>query len=86
VETLPTSGRVGAKVSILGNNLSGTTSVSFNGTAASFTIVSSTEITTSVPKGATTGTLKVTTSSGTLDSNVAFQVTTHGLLKAGMER
>ena len=78
VETLPTSGTVGTEVIVLGNDLSGTTAVSFNGTAASFSIVSSTEITTAVPKGATTGTVKVTTSSGTLDSNVVFQVTTTG--------
>jgi uncharacterized repeat protein (TIGR03803 family) len=75
VETLPTSGSVGTKVIILGNKLSGTTAVSFNGTSASFKIVSSTEITTTVPEGATTGTVKVTTSSRTLKSNVAFRVT-----------
>jgi uncharacterized repeat protein (TIGR03803 family) len=34
VETVPTSGKVGAAVIILGNNLTGTTSVIFNGTAA----------------------------------------------------
>jgi len=85
VEALPTSGTVGTKVTILGNNLSGTTAVSFNGTAASFSIVSSTEITTTVPKGATTGTLKVTTSSGTLDSNGVFRVATDGRLRAGIE-
>jgi uncharacterized repeat protein (TIGR03803 family) len=78
VETLPTSGSVGTKVTILGNHLSGTTAVSFHGTTAPFKIVSSTEITTTVPEGATTGTVKVTTSSGTLDSNVVFRVTTTG--------
>jgi uncharacterized repeat protein (TIGR03803 family) len=75
VETVPTSGSVGTSVTILGNSLSGTTAVSFNGTTASFTVVSGTEITTTVPTGATTGTVAVTTSSGTLNSNVAFQVT-----------
>jgi uncharacterized repeat protein (TIGR03803 family) len=52
VETLPTSGKVGAAVTILGNNLTGSTGVSFNGTAAEFTVVSSSEITTTVPSGA----------------------------------
>jgi uncharacterized repeat protein (TIGR03803 family) len=75
VKTVPTSGKVGTAVTILGNNLTGTTSVTFNGTAAAFTVVSSTEITTAVPKGATTGEVQVTTASGTLSSNVPFRVT-----------
>lgn len=75
VETRPTSGKVGASVIILGTNLSGTTSVSFNGTAATFTMVSSSEIKTSVPVGATTGRVKVTTPQRTFSSNVAFRVT-----------
>jgi uncharacterized repeat protein (TIGR03803 family) len=75
VETLPASGKVGAKVIILGNNLTGTTSVRFNGTAAAFTVVKSTEITATVPTGATTGKVKVTTPNQALESNVAFRVT-----------
>lgn len=74
VETQTTSGKVGTKVVILGTNLTGSTSVTFNGTAASFKVVSSSEITASVPTGATTGTVKVVTPGGTLSSNVAFQV------------
>ncbi len=73
VETNPTSGKVGSKVTILGNNLSGATAVSFNGTAATFK-ASSTFITTKVPTGATTGAVTVTTPSGTLTSNVQFIV------------
>jgi uncharacterized repeat protein (TIGR03803 family) len=74
VETVPTSGKTGAKVIILGNNLTGATAVTFNGTAATFKIVSATEITTTVPLGATTGLVKVTKPAGTLSSNVAFRV------------
>jgi uncharacterized repeat protein (TIGR03803 family) len=74
VQTLPTSGKVGAKVIILGNNLADTTSVTFNGTAATFTVVSGTEIKTKVPKGATTGPVQAVTPGGTLTSNVNFQV------------
>jgi uncharacterized repeat protein (TIGR03803 family) len=74
VETRPGSGKVGAKVGILGNNLTGATSVTFNGTAAVFKVVSNTFITTTVPTGATTGTLKVVTPSGALSSNVPFRV------------
>jgi uncharacterized repeat protein (TIGR03803 family) len=75
VETQPTSGKVGAAVKILGTNLTGATSVTFNGTAATFTVVSKSEITTTVPTGATTGTVEVTTPSGTLKSNRGFRVT-----------
>jgi len=45
------------------------------GTAATFTVVSSSEITTNVPTGANTGTVDVTTAKGKkLKSNVAFRV------------
>ncbi|HET8923589.1 MAG TPA: choice-of-anchor tandem repeat GloVer-containing protein [Candidatus Acidoferrum sp.] len=75
VMTSPTSGQVGAAVIILGNNLTGTTGVSFNGTAATFTVVSNSEIQTTVPVGATTGIVQVTAPAGVLNSNVPFQVT-----------
>lgn len=74
VKTLPASGKTGSSLFILGNNLTGTTSVTFNGTPASFTVVSATEITTTVPSGATSGTVQVITPTGTLNSNVAFRV------------
>jgi uncharacterized repeat protein (TIGR03803 family) len=74
VETVPTYGKVGTNVIILGNNLTGTTNVTFNGTPATFTVVSSSEIMTTVPP-ATTGRVRVTTPSGTLTSNVKFRVT-----------
>jgi len=74
VKTEPTSGKVGARVVILGNNLTGLTAVSFNGTAATFRVMSSTEITATVPTGATTGALEVTTPTKLLKSNVAFRV------------
>jgi uncharacterized repeat protein (TIGR03803 family) len=75
VETLPTSGKIGAKVTILGTNLKGATSVSFDGTAATFKVISNSAIATTVPEGATTGIVQVTTSAGTLSSNLAFVVT-----------
>jgi uncharacterized repeat protein (TIGR03803 family) len=75
VESLPTSGKAGATITILGTKLTGTTAVSFNGTAATFTVVSNTEITTTVPGGATTGFVTVTTPSGKLKSNKKFRVT-----------
>jgi len=75
VKTLPTAGTAGAAVKILGTNLTGASSVSFNGTAAAFAVVSPSEITTTVPTGASAGTVRVTTPRGTLSSNVAFRVT-----------
>jgi uncharacterized repeat protein (TIGR03803 family) len=74
VKTLPTSGKVGAAVKILGSNLTGATTVTFNGVAAVFKVVSKSEITTTVPAGATTGTVQVVIPSGTLLSNVPFRV------------
>jgi uncharacterized repeat protein (TIGR03803 family) len=71
----PTSGKVGSTVYILGNDLTGATAVTFNGTAAtSFKVLSATEIKVTVPTGATSGTVTVTTPSGTLKSNIAFVV------------
>jgi IPT/TIG domain-containing protein len=78
VEAQSGSGKVGAKVGadvkILGTDLTGATGVRFNDTAAEFTVVSSSEITTTVPAGATTGEVEVVTPSGTLSSNVSFRV------------
>jgi uncharacterized repeat protein (TIGR03803 family) len=74
VETQTTSGEVGATVNILGSDLTGATSVSFNGIAATFTVVSRSLITATVPAGASTGTMEVVTPSGTLSSNMAFRV------------
>jgi uncharacterized repeat protein (TIGR03803 family) len=74
VETLPAVGKVGSAVIILGNGLAGATSVTFSGTAATFTVASSTEIKTTVPTGATSGKVQVTTPHGTLASNGVFRV------------
>jgi uncharacterized repeat protein (TIGR03803 family) len=74
VETQPTSGKVGSKVILLGNNLTGSTAVTFNGSAATFRIVSSTEIIATVPVGATTGKVEVTTPATTLQGNLVYRV------------
>lgn len=75
VRTAPSDGKVGKRVLILGNGLTGTTSVTFNGVAANFTVESDTYIKATVPAGATTGTVSVVTPSGTLNSNPEFVVT-----------
>ena len=75
IKTLPSFGNVGAPITILGSNLSGATSVQFNGTPATFNVVSASEITTTVPAGATTGTVEVTVGGNTVITNTDFQVT-----------
>lgn len=74
VETQPASGKVGASINILGTDLTGATSVTFNTTAAAFNLVSPSLITTTVPTGATTGEVEVIKSHGTVSSNTPFRV------------
>ena len=74
VATVPTANAPGRHVRILGTDLAGATSITFNGVAASFTVVSPSEITTTVPLGATTGKVEVVTPRGTLSTNVTFRV------------
>jgi hypothetical protein len=69
------TGRVGRTAQILGQGLTGATSVTFNGVAASsFKVASDTFMTAVVPSGATTGKVVVTTPGGALTSNVSFRV------------
>jgi uncharacterized repeat protein (TIGR03803 family) len=75
VETSPVAGKAGESVIILGNGLTGTSSVAFNGVTAAFTVKSDTYIKATVPAGATTGVVSVVTPSGTLKSNPQFVVT-----------
>ena len=72
--SVPSAGKAGQGVILLGTNLTGTTSVTFNGKGARFKVVSATEITATVPAGATTGTIQVVTPGGTLSSNIPFRV------------
>jgi PKD repeat protein len=70
----PTSGPVGTSVDILGTSFTGTSAVTFNGTPASFTFNSDSELHATVPSGATTGPIAVTTASGTATSASSFTV------------
>jgi uncharacterized repeat protein (TIGR03803 family) len=69
------SAKVGATVEILGQGFTGATGVSFNGVPATFKNVSDAYMTATVPAGAKTGTLTVTTFTSTMASNRAFLVT-----------
>jgi uncharacterized repeat protein (TIGR03803 family) len=67
-------GKVGNTVELLGQGFTGTTGVSFNGVAGTFNNVSDTYMTVTVPAGALTGTVTVTTFTGSMASNRAFLV------------
>jgi hypothetical protein len=72
----PIFGPVGTGVTITGTAFTGATAVSFNGVAATFTVSPTGTITTTVPAGATTGPITVTTpSSGPLVTTTRFTVT-----------
>jgi uncharacterized repeat protein (TIGR01451 family) len=68
----PASGQVGSSVTITGTNLVFATNVTFNGTSAAFTIVSTEQIVATVPAGATSGLIQVQTLGGTTTSSSSF--------------
>ena len=70
----PIPRKVGKTIEVLGQGFTGTTAVSFNGTAATFTVVSDTFLKATVPSGATTGYVTVTSPGGALKSNKQFIV------------
>jgi len=70
----PQSGTFGTSVTISGTALTGATSVKFDGTSATFTVESATRISATVPDGATTGPIAVTTPSGTGTSSEDFTI------------
>jgi uncharacterized repeat protein (TIGR03803 family) len=74
VEMLPDFGAVGAVVRILGNNLKGSSGVTFGNFAAQFRVLSNSQIVAKVPGGAGTGNVEVNTPHGVLTSNVPFHV------------
>ena len=73
----PTSGKVGTEVTITGSNLEDTTTVAFNGVAVSPDArdeQAGTWVTATVPNGAKTGPVTVTTPSGSATSAQSFRV------------
>ncbi len=81
-----TSTLVGTSLTLTGTNLDRVTAVSFNGTAAPFTVVNSTTITTTVPAGATSGPVTVTSPAPFGVSNgLAFTVTSTDLVINGTQ-
>jgi YD repeat-containing protein len=74
----PPKGPVGATVTIFGTGFSATANqntVTFNGTAASVTSASATQLVVAVPSGATNGAIGVTAPAGSASSAASFVVT-----------
>jgi hypothetical protein len=70
----PASAPVGATVTITGTNLTGATSVKFNGVTATIISNSDTQIVVIVPAGATSGTLSVSIAGGTANSTTTCTI------------
>jgi large repetitive protein len=70
----PTAAAVGASVSVSGSGFTGATDFYFDGGSAAFSVTSDVQIVATVPWGATSGPLKVTTPSGSGTSTTEFKV------------
>jgi hypothetical protein len=70
----PASAKDGAQVTIGGSGFTGATAVAFHGMSAAFSVASDTQIKATVPAGATSGTISVTTPGGTIASSSSFFV------------
>lgn len=69
----PAQGSPGTSVALSGSHFTDATSVSFNGTPASFTINSDSSITATVPAGATAGPISVGNQNGSGTSAASFE-------------
>lgn len=74
VELVSVTGKVGASIIVLGTGLNGATKVTFGAASVAPVVISSTEIKATVPAGATTNFVTLTTPSGMLRSKKAFLV------------
>lgn len=70
----PVSGLVGSEVVVSGGNYVGATGVTLNGVSASFVVNASGVISATVPSGANSGPIQVTTPGGTVTSQTDFTV------------
>jgi len=71
----PPSGQIGTPVTITGTSFTGAKKVTFANVPATFTVDSDTQISTTVPTGAVTGKIQVTTPGGKATSTTNFTVT-----------
>ncbi len=72
----PDIGPAGTVVTISGSNFTSATDVFFNGTSASFTVLTDASIEATVPVGASSGTISVVNAGGTAISTNSFTITT----------
>ncbi len=72
----PSSGAAGTPVVISGSGFVGITDVQFNGVSATFTVDNANQISTTVPVGATTGVITISTPSCVTNSSTDFVVPT----------
>jgi PKD repeat protein len=70
----PSCGLAGTSITILGTNLSGATNVSFNGTTSSIISNTATQIVVSAPVGVSSGTINITTPSGSVSTATLFNL------------
>ena len=70
----PSSGVVGAQVTVHGLHFTGTQTVRFNGASTGFTVVADTMLTSTVPVGASTGPISVSNPAGSVTSVGVFTV------------
>lgn len=80
----PAGGAVGSSVIISGARFTDATFVQFNGLGASFTVNSDTQITATVPVGATSGPITVGNPAGSSSSSSAFVVGTAYARRSGL--
>jgi outer membrane protein assembly factor BamB len=71
----PSSGPAGTSVTLAGSGFTGTTAVAFGGAPAAFSVLDDGHLTATVPAGATSGPISVTTPAGTGTSSGSFTVT-----------
>jgi beta propeller repeat protein len=71
----PLRGSVGTTVTVSGSGFTGVTGVTFAGTAAGFAVVSDTQLTATVPAGASSGPIRVTVPGVSVTSTTDFTVT-----------
>jgi YD repeat-containing protein len=78
IQFSPKSGPIGSSVTVQGTGFSATASqdtVKFNGTSATVTTATTSQLQVTVPAGATSGTISVTSPNGTATSAATFTVT-----------
>jgi IPT/TIG domain len=69
-----TSGKAGANITVYGTNFTGATAVSFGGVSATFKVSEAKKLVATVPVGAVTGAITVTTPGGSATSSTSFTV------------